>query len=143
MSTSGSSLYGSVADYFGQSGATKSNGKAGGTAGSASQNTDGGDATQGGGQSSGSGWISAAVGFTDSDKSSFTTALSNWQGGITNNQIINSPGSTGAVNTASPSLDAAAGAASPAAAGAAAVNPLELLVLAFAGMALVLYVRGR
>lgn len=130
--------YGTVGTYFGLSGA----GGSSDPGGSSPSQSSGGDATQGGGQKSGSGWISAAVGFTQSDKSAFTTNLSNWAGGITNNQIIDSPGSTAAASSGA-SQAASTPFESPQFAGAFA-NPEQLLMLAFAGMALILWAsKGR
>ncbi len=99
------SAYGSLASYFGQSGGTGSPGKAGG----AGYNNDSTVSTSGSGAStgdvqnpsasSGSGWISAAASTSTSDKSQFTTPFTQNFGGITNNQIIASPGATNAAAT--------------------------------------------
>lgn len=147
--------YGSIASYFSNSQGTKSQGKSGGAGGSAQQysapvaqsSTQGGggsDNTQGGNASSGgSSWISAASSQTSSDKSTFTTPFSQQFGGITNNQIINSPGSTGAV-TSSPiapitSDPSALGGGLGGALGG--TNPVTLILAIFAGIALLFYVK--
>ncbi|SRR5258708_7333172 len=86
--------YGALSSYFGQSGGTGSPGKAGG----AGYNSDKVSGTQGDNTqlsaSSGSGWISAAASMSSTDKSAFSTPFTQGFGGITNNQIIDSPGAT-------------------------------------------------
>lgn len=137
------SYYGTVADYFSQSGSNRSQGKAGGPGGSAQQyqgSGSTGDAVQGGNASSGSGWISAAVSATSSDKSQFTTPFSQQFGGITNNQVINSPGATGATTT-SPIAPITGTSGSGSGGGGGAGNSLLLIAVIFAGIALVLYSR--
>lgn len=137
-----SSYYGTIADYFNQSGGTKSQGKAGGAGGSAQQSQGAGstgDAVQGGNASSGSGWISAAVSATSSDKSQFTTPFSQQFGGITNNQVIDSPGATGATTT-SP-IAPITGTQGSGSSGGGLGNPLLLIAVIFAGIALVLHSR--
>jgi hypothetical protein len=144
MATDTSSTYGSLSDYFSQSGGTKSQGKSGGGGGSAQQyatQSGGSDNTSGGQATSGSGWISAAVSQTSSDKSQFTTPFSQQFGGITNNQIVDSPYATGATN-ASP-IAPITGTSDPtgATAGIGGINPITLLLVVFAGVAAILYVR--
>jgi hypothetical protein len=143
-----SSYYGTLANYFSNSSGSKSQGKSGGAGGSGQQynpTTTGtgstGDAVQGGNASSGSGWISAAVSATSSDKSQFTTPFSQQFGGITNNQVINSPGATGAVTTSpiAPITSPQGGGTAGDISGAA--NPLVLIAIIFAGVALVLHAR--
>jgi len=95
-----SSYYGALASYFGQSGGTGSPGKAGG-AGYNSDTSTGqtyGDKQQSS-ASSGSGWISAAASTDTTDKSNFSTPFTQGFGGITNNQIIQSPGATNNAST--------------------------------------------
>ncbi len=95
-----SGSYGSLASYFGQSGGTGSPGKAGGPGYNNDQTT---GTTQGDSQqasaSSGSGWISAAASSDSTDKSNFSTPFTQGFGGITNNQIISSPGATNSAST--------------------------------------------
>jgi hypothetical protein len=95
-----SGVYDSLGSYFGVAGGTGSPGKAGGGGYSSDQVTGGaqqtGD-TQSLSASSGSGWISAAASASSTDKSNFSTPFTQGFGGITNNQIIESPG---AVNNA-------------------------------------------
>lgn len=142
MATDTSSTYGTLADYFSQSGATKSQGKSGGSGSSAQQYTTsapsssgGSDNTQGGNASSGgSSWISAASSQTQSDKSIFETPFSQQFGGITNNQVINSPGATGATNT-SPIAPITGGD------GSGGINPIPLIIAIFAGIALVFWAK--
>ena len=95
-----SSYYGTLASYFGQSGGTGSPGKAGG-AGYNSDTSTGGTAgdKQQSSASSGSGWISAAASSDSTDKSNFSTPFTQGFGGITNNQIIQSPGATNNAST--------------------------------------------
>lgn len=93
--------YGSVASYFGQSGGTGSPGKSGGAGYSNDASTGqsvGGDKQQSSAQS-GSGWISAAASSDTTDKSNFSTPFTQGFGGISNNQIINSPGATNNATT--------------------------------------------
>ncbi len=138
-----SDYYGTIADYFSQSGGSKSQGKAGGSGGSAQQyqgSGSTGDAVQGGNASSGSGWISAAVSATSSDKSQFTTPFSQQFGGISNNQVINSPGATGATTT-SPIAPITGTSGSGDGGGGGAGNPLLLIAVIFVGIALVLHAR--
>lgn len=158
MSTDSSngSIYDSLAAYFSQNTGTKSQGKSGGSGGSAQQypasqgstggSSGGSDNTQGGNAQSGSNsWISGAVSQTSSDKSQFTTPFSQQFGGITNNQIIDSAGATGAVTTspiapitADPSA-AGGGYAGPL--GVGSNNPVGLVLAIFAGLALIFYVK--
>lgn len=147
-----SSYYGTLADYFSNSSGTKSQGKSGGAGGSSQQyaaptqqsNSSGGggsDNTQGGNAStSGSSWISGAVSQTSSDKSQFTTPFSQQFGGITNNQVINSPGATGAT-TVSP-IAPITGVPDSSGGGSSLGNPIILILAIFAGMALVLKAKG-
>jgi len=58
----------------------------------------GGDKQQSSAQS-GSGWISAAASSDTTDKSNFSTPFTQGFGGITNNQIIQSPGATNNAST--------------------------------------------
>lgn len=106
-----SDYYGSLAQYFGQSGGTNSPGKAGG----AGYNNDigyytGPGSSQGDSQqasaSSGSGWISAAASTDSTDKSNFSTPFQQGFGGITNYNISDSPGSgiSGAPVTGAPNV---------------------------------------
>ena len=95
-----SSYYGTLASYFGQSGGTGSPGKAGGAGYNSDSSTGGvaGDKQQSS-ASSGSGWISAAASSDTTDKSNFSTPFTQGFGGITNNQIIASPGATNNAST--------------------------------------------
>lgn len=158
-SDSTDTTYGSYADYFNTSSGTKSQGKAGSASGSAQQysapqsasgstgSTGGSDNTQGGNAQSGSdSWISAAVSQTSSDKSTFTTPFSQQFGGITNNQIIDSAGATGAV-TSSP-IAPISGAAPDGSGGGTYIggvsfSPVELALAIMAGIALILYTLKR
>jgi hypothetical protein len=93
--------YSSLASYFSNSGGTGSPGKAGGAGYSndlSSGETVGGDKQQASAQS-GSGWISAAASSDTTDKSNFSTPFTQGFGGITNNQIIQSPGATNNAST--------------------------------------------
>jgi hypothetical protein len=119
--------YGAVADYFGQSGGTGSPGKAGG-AGYNSDSVKGnqGDNTQLS-ASSGTGWISAAASMSSTDKSAFSTPFTQGFGGITNNQIISSPGATNNAAT-SPITAPPVGYAAPGGL-FGSVDPTTLLVL--------------
>lgn len=97
----GGSGYGSLSSYFGQSGGTGSPGKTGGAGYSndlSSGQSVGGDKQQSSAQS-GSGWISAAASSDTTDKSNFSTPFTQGFGGITNNQIISSPGATNNAST--------------------------------------------
>jgi hypothetical protein len=91
------SVYGSLGSYFGTSGGTGSPGKSG-AAGYSNDQTTGGTRQTGDAESqsaqSGSGWISAAATSSETDKSNFSTPFTQGFGGITNNQIIQSPGAT-------------------------------------------------
>lgn len=91
------SVYGSLGSYFGTSGGTGSPGKSG-AAGYSNDQTTGGTKQTGDAESqsaqSGSGWISAAATSSETDKSNFSTPFTQGFGGITNNQIIQSPGAT-------------------------------------------------
>lgn len=93
-----SSLYGSLGSYFGTSGGTGSPGKSGGAGYSNDQTTGNSGRSSGDAESqsaqSGSGWISAAATSSETDKSNFSTPFTQGFGGITNNQIIQSPGAT-------------------------------------------------
>lgn len=91
-----SSLYGSLGSYFGTSGGTGSPGKSGGAGYSNDQTVGGSGSGDRESQSaqSGSGWISAAATSSETDKSNFSTPFTQGFGGITNNQIIQSPGAT-------------------------------------------------
>lgn len=149
--------YSSLANYFSNTSGTKSQSKAGGAGGGSAQypapqtsssgggSSGGSDNTQGGNAQSGSdSWISAAVSQTSSDKSTFTTPFSQQFGGITNNQIINSAGATGAVTT-SPIAPITA---DPSAAGGGyggveggGFSPVTLVLAIFAGLALLFYVK--
>lgn len=143
-----SSYYGTVADYFSNnSSGSKSQGKSGGAGGSAQQyqgQGSTGDAVQGGNASSGAAWISAAASVTSSDKSQFTTPFSQQFGGISNNQVINSPGATGAT-TVSPIAPITgtqgSGASGDSSGSSGPGNPLVLIAIIFAGVALVLHAR--
>lgn len=135
MSAAG--YYGTLASYFGQSGGTGSPGKSGGagysndnpaylTSGSSSS----GDQTaQSPSASSGSGWISAAASTASTDKSQFITPFQQSFGGITNNQIIASPGAVGAQAPIGPS-----GGASPFAGGSSSPSAVVLVLLVLAGL---------
>lgn len=93
--------YSSLSSYFSNSGGTGSPGKAGGAGYSndlSSGQTVGGDKQQSSAQS-GSGWISAAASSDTTDKSNFSTPFTQGFGGITNNQIISSPGATNNAST--------------------------------------------
>ncbi len=141
--------YGSLADYFSNSQGTKSQGKSGGAGGSAQQYTTsapsssgGSDNTQGGNAQSGANsWISAAVSQTSSDKSTFTTPFSQQFGGITNNQIIASPGATGAVTTSpiAPITSDPSAVGGGYGGGGFAGSPIGLVLAIFAGLALLAY----
>ncbi len=126
-----SSYYGTVASYFGQSGGTGSPGKSGGAGYSNDQSTGGatyGDSQQASAQS-GSGWISAAASTDSTDKSNFSTPFTQGFGGITNNQIIASPGAQNNAATQPITAPPAAGiAAAPG--GLFGVDPLTLLAVA-------------
>ena len=136
------SVYNSLGSYFGVSGGTGSPGKAGGGGYSSDQVT-GGAAQQGDTQSlsasSGSGWISAAASMSSTDKSTFTTPFTQNFGGITNNQIIASPGATNQAATqpitVPPGYTAAPG-------GLFGVDPLQLLIYAGVLFLLVKAFRG-
>lgn len=92
--------YGSLSSYFGQSGGTGSPGKSGGTGFNDDTSTGGtGGDKQQSSASSGSGWISAAASSDSTDKSNFSTPFTQGFGGITNNQIIQSPGATNNAST--------------------------------------------
>jgi hypothetical protein len=153
--------YSSLANYFSNSSGSTSQGKSGGAAGSKQQysapapqtqtssgggSSGGSDNTQGGNAQSGSdSWISAAVSQTSSDKSAFTTPFSQQFGGITNNQIIDSAGATGAVTT-SPiapitSDPSAAGGGYASGGDIISSNPVALVLAIFAGLALLFYVK--
>lgn len=159
-STDGSTdYYSSLANYFSNSQGTKSQGKSGGAGGSSQQysapapqssssgggSSGGSDNTQGGNAQSGSNsWISAAVSQTSSDKSTFTTPFSQQFGGITNNQIIDSAGATGAVTTspiAPITSDPSATGGGYAGGGDISSNPVGLVLAIFAGLALLFYVK--
>jgi hypothetical protein len=152
-STDGSTdYYSSLANYFSNTYGTKSQGKSGGSGGGAQQYTTsqpvssgGSDNTQGGNAQSGSNsWISGAVSQTSSDKSTFTTPFSQQFGGITNNQIIDSAGATGAVTTspiAPITSDPSAAGGGYAGVGGIASNPVGLVLAIFAGLALLFYVK--
>ncbi len=139
--------YGDIASYFGQTGATKSQGKAGGAGSSAQQYAGGGsgDSTNIAPTSGNAGWVSASLGLSSSDKSAFATPFSQQFGGITNNQIIDSAGATGAVTTspiapitADPS---ATGGGYAGTIGGVSVNPITLILALMAGLALVFYAK--
>jgi hypothetical protein len=152
--------YSSLAAYFSNSSGTKSQGKSGGSGSGGQQYSapapqqqsgtgqggGGSDNTQGGNAQSGSNsWISAAVSQTSSDKSQFTTPFSQQFGGITNNQIIDSAGATGAVTT-SPiapitSDPSATGGGYGAGGTIAGFSPVALVLAIFAGLALLFYVK--
>ena len=127
------SYYGTLANYFSQSGGTNSPGKAGG----AGYNNDSTVSTSGSGAStgdvqnpsasSGSGWISAAASTSTSDKSNFSTPFTQGFGGITNNQIIGSPGATN--NAATQPITGPPG-ASAAPGGLFGIDPMTLIVVA-------------
>jgi hypothetical protein len=123
------SAYGSLASYFGTSGGTGSPGKSGG-AGYSSDQTTGpsqvGD-TQQASASSGTGWISAAASIDSTDKSNFSTPFTQGFGGITNNQIIQSPGATN--NAATQPITAPPGAASAPGGLFGQIDPLTLIVI--------------
>lgn len=148
--TSDPNYYGTLADYFNNSSGYRSQGKTGGAGGSAQQyaapsSSGGSDNTQGGNAQSGANsWISAAVSQTSSDKSAFLTPFSQQFGGITNNQVINSPNASGATTsspiapiTADPS---ATGGGYPLGAGLSG-SPIGLILAIFAGLALLFYVK--
>lgn len=136
MSYDYGSAYGTVAQYFGQSGGTGSPGKAGG-AGYNSDKVSGnqGDNTQLS-ASSGSGWISAAASMSSTDKSAFSTPFTQGFGGITNNQIIGSPGASNSAST-SPITAPPVGYAAPGGL-FGSLDPTTLLVL---GVLLVVLLR--
>jgi hypothetical protein len=129
------SYYGTLASYFGQSGGTGSPGKAGG----AGYNNDSTVSTSGSGAStgdvqnpsasSGSGWISAAASTSTSDKSNFSTPFTQGFGGITNNQIIQSPGATNNASTNPISAPPTIGLSAPGGL-FGALDPLTLAVIA-------------
>lgn len=130
-----SSYYGTLASYFGQSGGTGSPGKAGG----AGYNSDATTGQQTGDReqlsaSSGSGWISAAASMSSTDKSNFSTPFTQGFGGITNNQIIQSPGATNAAST-QPITAPPVGINAPG--GLLGLDPLQLLIVAGAVFLLV------
>jgi hypothetical protein len=133
------SAYGSLASYFGQSGGTGSPGKAGG-AGYTNDQVTGGAQQSGDNQqlsaSSGSGWISAAASMSSTDKSAFSTPFTQGFGGITNNQIIESPGATNNAAT-NPITAPPVGIAAPGGL-FGSVDPTTLLVL---GVLLVVLLR--
>jgi hypothetical protein len=147
--------YSSLADYFSNSQGTRSQGKSGGASGSAQQYAPpqqissggqaggGSDNTQGGNAQSGSNsWISGAVSQTQSDKSQFTTPFSQQFGGITNNQIIDSAGATGATTTSPIApITSDPSATGGGLGGALGVNPITLVLAIFAGLALLFYVK--
>lgn len=158
-STDGSTdYYSSLANYFSNTSGTKSQGKAGGTGGSSqqyaapapqssstanSQGTGQGNTQGGNAQSGSNSWISAAVSDTTSNKASFVVPFSQQFGGITNNQIIDSAGASGAVTT-SPiapitSDPSATGGGYGGAAGG--FSPVTLVLAIFAGLALLFYVK--
>ena len=135
------SAYGSLASYFGQSGGTGSPGKSGGAGysndaavGNSGQTS--GDNTQLSSSSGSAGWVSAAASMSSTDKSAFTSPFTQGFGGITNNQIIQSPGATNNAATqpitAPPVGNAAPGGLF------GAVDPTTLLVL---GVLLVVLLR--
>ncbi|HZT04341.1 MAG TPA: hypothetical protein VFA39_18990 [Steroidobacteraceae bacterium] len=140
MSAAG--YYGTLASYFGQSGGTGSPGKSGGagysndapaylTSGSGAS----GDQTaQSPSASSGSGWISAAASTASTDKSQFITPFQQSFGGITNNQIIASPGAVGANAPIGPS----GAAAYPFGGGSSSPSPIVVI-----GLVLLALVAGK
>ncbi len=138
------SVYGSLGSYFGVAGGTGSPGKSGG-AGYSSDQTTGGYAQQGDTQSlsasSGSGWISAAASMSTTDKSTFTTPFTQNFGGITNNQIIASPGAVNAAQT-QPVTAPPGAAVAPGGLFGASLDPLSLLIVAGALFLFVKAFRG-
>lgn len=131
------SVYGSLGSYFGTSGGTGSPGRGGGAGYSNDQTTGGtrqtGDAESQSAQS-GSGWISAAATSSETDKSNFSTPFTQGFGGITNNQIIQSPGATNNAATqpiTAPPISNAFG-------GLGGLDPTTLIVL---GLLVVLLLR--
>jgi hypothetical protein len=153
--------YSSLANYFSNTSGTKSQAKAGGAGGSAaqysapapqssstanSQGTGQGNTQGGNAQSGSNSWISAAVSDTTSNKASFVEPFSQQFGGITNNQIIDSAGATGAVTT-SPIAPITSGtpddSTSGAGGGFATIggSPVELVLAIFAGLALLFYIK--
>jgi hypothetical protein len=155
-STDGSTdYYSSLANYFSNSQGSKSQGKSGGSGGSSQQypvqqssgggSSGGSDNTQGGNASSGgSSWISGASSQTSSDKSIFTTPFSQQFGGITNNQIIDSAGASGAVTTspiAPITSDPTATGGGYGFGGGVTGSPIGLVLAIFAGLALLFYVK--
>jgi hypothetical protein len=146
-------IYSSLASYFGSSSTTKSQGKAGGTGGGGQQYAAQGSGSASSGDTSnvaptsGSGWISAAVGLSSSDKSQFTTPFSQQFGGIQNNQVIDSAGAAGATNSSpiapitSPSQEAQPG-TSPLAVSSGSSNPLLLALIVFGAVWLALKFKG-
>jgi hypothetical protein len=135
---SAAGYYGTLASYFGQSGGTGSPGKSGGagysndtptsyfTSGSGAS---GDQTSQSPSASSGSGWISAAASTASTDKSQFITPFQQSFGGITNNQIIASPGAVGANAPIGPS-----GGASPFGGGSSSPSAVVLILLVLAGL---------
>lgn len=158
-STDGSTdYYSSLASYFSNTSGSTSQGKSGGTAGSKqqyaapapqtsstanSQGTGTGNTQGGNAQSGSNSWISAAVSDTTSNKASFVEPFDQQFGGITNNQIINSAGATGAVTT-SPIAPITS---DPSATGGGlggslgSFSPVTLVLAIFAGLALIFYVK--
>jgi len=129
--------YGTAASYFGGGAGAAGGGGGGGSLNSTASQKSGADAVQGGNASSGSGWISAAMSNTQSDKSVFATTFNQSFGGIANNQIINSPGATGAVNNAPIT------GSDPLASLASGGDPVMLIGVVLAGIALIFWAKGR
>jgi hypothetical protein len=130
--------YGSLSSYFNQTGAVKSQGKGGGSGGSAQQYTGGGDATSINPSATASGGgYALGLGISASDKSAFSTPFSQQFGGITNNQVIDSPYATGATNTSPIAPISSPTNPTQASLG----NPVVLIAVIFAGVALVLFAR--
>jgi len=129
--------YGSLASYFGQSGGTGSPGKSGGAGYSndlSSGQSVGGDKQQSSAQS-GSGWISAAASSDTTDKSNFSTPFTQGFGGITNNQIISSPGASNSAVTQPITAPPVSGLAAPGGFGASINLETVLVFLAIAVIA--------
>jgi hypothetical protein len=154
MSTADGSTdyYSSLANYFSNTQGARSQGKSGGAGGSAqqtpqSQSSSGAGSpgegnTQGGNAQSGSNsWISAAVSDTTSNKASFVEPFSQQFGGISNNQVINSPNATGAVTTSPIAPITSDPSATGGGFGGIGSSPVELILAIFAGLALLMYLK--
>lgn len=88
--------YGDLASYFAQSGSTRSTGRAGGPGYRNDFAISGQGVAQNPAASAGAGGWAVSAALDTSDKSSFGSTFSQQFGGITNNQIIDSPNASGA-----------------------------------------------